>query len=159
MLQRPDSQWVCEIVTNVTFFTNLIPDNPIGTGDFFLPDYVLENKGLNALVCETCNSYRPPYQDNLCFFWVLARIRGSPLNNLDPHVEVLYNMYQNTLSKKAITRHFSGITIHQLYDIEQLFQININVFELFDRKARNDDKAKFDDVDEITIQNGEDDLS
>ena len=69
MLQRPDSQWVCEIVTNVTFFINLTPDHPIGTGDFFRPDYVLENKGLYALVCDTYhNSYRPPYQDNSCFF-------------------------------------------------------------------------------------------
>ena len=30
LLQRPNSEWVCDIVTNDTFDVNLIPDHPIG---------------------------------------------------------------------------------------------------------------------------------
>lgn len=57
--------------------------------------------------------------------------------------------------------YFSGMTIHQLYNMEQLFQVDIDVFELFDRNARKDDNDKgiFDDVDEVTIRNDDDDDS
>ena len=94
------------------------------------------------------------------FFRVLACSRGA-LDNLDPHVEGLYNIYKGTLSKKTPMLYFSGMTIHQLYDMEQLFQVNINVFELFDRNACKDDNDKgiFDDVDEVTIRNDDDDDS
>ncbi|KAI0218443.1 hypothetical protein LSAT2_029860, partial [Lamellibrachia satsuma] len=45
--------------------------------------------------------------------------------------------------------------------MEQLFQVDIDVFELFDRNACKDDNDKgiFDDVDEVTIRNDDDDDS
>ena len=42
--QRPNSDWVCEHVTNATFFLNKIIQHPIGCVDVVLPDYVKNNK-------------------------------------------------------------------------------------------------------------------
>ena len=53
-------------------------------------------------------------------------------------------------------RCFSRITIHQLYDMERVFHVNINVFELFDRNAHKDDDTDlFDDDNVVTIRNDE----
>ena len=48
--QRPDSAWVCELVTNVTFFVNRIIDHPIGcVGMISLPVYIKKNKAVIGL--------------------------------------------------------------------------------------------------------------
>ena len=87
------------MVTNVTFFINLIPDHPIGTGDIILSDYVRHNKGLNALVRDRSRDGKPFYQDDL-FFSGLARSRGALLDNLDPHVEFVYTINKTFYPRK-----------------------------------------------------------
>ena len=47
--QRPNSDWVCELVTNVTFFLNWIMQHPIGCVGVNLPDYVKHNKAIVGL--------------------------------------------------------------------------------------------------------------
>ena len=43
--QRPDSAWVCELVTNVTFFINCVIHHPIGcVGVVSFPIYVKKNR-------------------------------------------------------------------------------------------------------------------
>ena len=95
ILQRPNSEWVCDLVTNVTFYINLIKDHPIGCPQITLPDYVQNNQGLNALVCDMSKTQKKPlYTDNLCFFRCLALSRGADINRLERHVEALYKMYE-----------------------------------------------------------------
>ena len=48
--QRPNSDWVCEMATNVTFFLNRIVQHPIGCVGVTLPDYVKNNKAIVGLV-------------------------------------------------------------------------------------------------------------
>ena len=59
LLQRPNSEWVCDLVTNVTFYINLIKDHPIGCPQIPLPDYVQNNQGLNSLVCDMSKCNKP----------------------------------------------------------------------------------------------------
>ena len=47
--QRPNSDWVCEMATNVTFFLNRIVHHPIGCVGINLPDYVKNNKAIIGL--------------------------------------------------------------------------------------------------------------
>ena len=68
ILQRPNSEWICELVTNATFCLNFIHDHPIGCPQITLPDYVRNNPGLNGLVCDLSKYGKPSYSDNLCFF-------------------------------------------------------------------------------------------
>ena len=68
--QRPNSDWVCEHVTNATFFLNKIIHHPIGCVGVTLPDYLKHNKAIVGL--EKDHHRNATYNDNLCLFRCLA---------------------------------------------------------------------------------------
>ena len=68
--QRPNSDWVCEMATNVTFFLNRIVQHPLGCVGVTLPDYVKNNKAIVGLVKD--HNRKSTYNDNLCLFRCLA---------------------------------------------------------------------------------------
>ena len=70
--QRPNSDWICEKVTNATFFLNRIIHHPIGCVGVNLPDYVKYNKAIVGL--EKDRYYMTTYNDNLCLFRCLPYI-------------------------------------------------------------------------------------
>ena len=124
--QRPDSAWVCELVTNVTFFVNRIIDHPIGcVGMTDLPMYIKRNKAVIALEKEPVHAKR--YNDNLCLFRCLALHRGCERRRLEPAVETLYATYaQDGVSMAA----FAGVTMDDLYRVETTFETNVCVYSL-----------------------------
>ena len=71
--QRPNSKWIVDQVTNITFFITKLRGHPIGRGQN-LPHYIVENRGLEAL--ENNFQTGKPYNDNLCFFRALAVHNG-----------------------------------------------------------------------------------
>ena len=89
--QRPDSAWVCELVTNATFFVNHVIDHPIGCVGTTLPAYVKNNKAVVGLEREPIHSKR--YTDNLCLFRCLVLHRGGDVHRLEPAVKTLYETY------------------------------------------------------------------
>ena len=124
--QRPDSAWVCELVTNVTFFVNRIIDHPIGcVGMTDLPMYIKKNKAVIGLEKEPIHAKR--YSDNLCLFRCLALHRGCESRRLEPAVKTLYETYvQDGVPMKA----FAGVTMDDLYRVETTFQTNVCVYSL-----------------------------
>ena len=124
--QRPDSAWVCELVTNVTFFVNRIIDHPIGcVGMTTLPMYIKKNKAVIGLEKEGNNNKR--YSDNLCLFRCLALHRGCESRRLEPAVKTLYETYaQDGVPMEA----FAGVTMDDLYRVETTFQTNVCVYSL-----------------------------
>ena len=124
--QRPDSAWVCELVTNVTFFVNRIIDHPIGcVGMTPLPVYIKKNKAVIALETEPNNNKR--YSDNLCLFRCLALHRGCDRYRLKPAVKTLYKTYdQDGVSMEE----FAGVKMDNLYRVETTFQTNVCVYRL-----------------------------
>ena len=72
--QRPNSDWVCEMVTNATFFVNKIVQHPIGCVGVNLPTYVKNNKAIVGLVKD--HHRNATYTDNLCLFRCLALHQG-----------------------------------------------------------------------------------
>ena len=64
-LSRPNSSWVVEVVSNITFFINKLKEHPIGCG-INLPDFIVNNTGLHALQKNYKNGKL--YLDNLCLF-------------------------------------------------------------------------------------------
>ena len=63
--QRPNSKWVVDFITNVTWFVWKICDHPIGRGSH-LPGYIAVNHGIAPLGRNRQTG--KPYKDNLCFF-------------------------------------------------------------------------------------------
>ena len=124
--QRPDSAWVCELVTNVTFFVNRIIDHPIGcVGMISLPVYIKKNKAVIGLEKEPNNSKR--YSDNLCLFRCLVLHRGGDVRRLEPAVKTLYEAYAQD---GVPMEEFAGVTMDDLYRVETTFQTNVCVYSL-----------------------------
>ena len=110
--QRPNSDWVCEHVTNATFFVNKIEDHPIGCVGVNLPDYVKHNKAIIGLEKDAHNA---TYNDNLCLFRCLVL-------HLKREVDALYAEYTDTP-----VRHFAGVTLDELDKVETTFKTNVFV--------------------------------
>ena len=113
--QRPNSDWVCELVTNATFFLNKIVDHPIGCVGVNLPTYVKNNKSIIGL--ET-DSHGVIYIDNLCLFRCLGLHLGR-------EAAALYAEYTDTS-----VHDFAGVTLDDLHKVESKFETNVVVYQL-----------------------------
>ena len=121
--QRPNSDWVCELVTNVTFFLNRIIHHPIGCVGVNLPDYVKHNKAIVGLAKD---HYRMrTYNDNLCLFRCLALHQGCDVRRLEATVATLYAKYSH-----ENVHDFAGVTLEDLSKIEATFDVNVVVYKL-----------------------------
>ena len=136
--QRPDSAWVCELVTNVTFFVNRIIDHPIGcVGMIRLPPYIKKKKSVIGL--ETEPNHHKRYNDNLCLFRCLALHRGCDLYRLEPAVKMLYETYDRD---HVPMEEFAGVTLDDLYRVETTFQTNVCVYKLVKPDAEDAEDGK-----------------
>ena len=113
--QRPNSDWVCEHVTNATFFFNRIVDHPIGCVGVTLPDYVKNNKAIVGLAKDEHGAI---YNDNLCLFRCLALHLGR-------EAAALYAEYTDTS-----VHDFAGVTLDDLHKVESKFETNVVVYQL-----------------------------
>ena len=113
--QRPNSDWVCEHVTNATFFLNRIVDHPIGCVGVTLPDYVKNNKAIVGLAKDENGAI---YNDNLCLFRCLALHLGR-------EAAALYAEYTDTS-----VHDFAGVTLDDLHKVESKFETNVVVYQL-----------------------------
>ena len=113
--QRPNSDWVCEHVTNATFFVNKIEDHPIGCVGVTLPDYVKNNKAIVGLAKDEHGAI---YNDNLCLFRCLALHLGR-------EAAALYAEYTDTS-----VHDFAGVTHDDLHKVESKFKTNVVVYQL-----------------------------
>lgn len=78
-LQRPNTKWIVDWVTNVTFFVTKIPDHPIGR-PLILPNYIVFNRAIVPLECDSRTG--AVYDDRFCFFRCLALLNGASTKNL-----------------------------------------------------------------------------
>ena len=113
--QRPNSDWVVELVTNVTFFLNRIIHHPIGCVGINLPDYVKNNKAIIGLEKD---HYSAVYRDNMCLFRCLALHLGR-------EAAVLYAEYSD-----EDVHDFTGVKLDDLYRVETKFKTNVCVYKL-----------------------------
>ena len=119
--QRPNSEWICSSVTNVTFFVNKILHHPIGCVGVSLPAYLKHNKAIVGL--EKDNNSKP-YLDNLCLFRCLGLHLGRD-------AMAVYAEYTDQPE-----REFRGVTIEELHKVELVFRVNITVYELDEVSAK-----------------------
>ena len=119
--QRPNSEWVVELVTNATIFVNRILQHPIGCVGIVLPHHVKFNKAVTDL--EKDHHCRP-YVDNLCLFRCIGL-------HLDQNAKTLYAKYTD-----EPVETFEGVTIDELHKVETLFEVNIIVYKLNDTSAQ-----------------------
>ena len=121
-LQRPNSKWMVEAVCNLTFFVYKIRDHPIGACSD-LPEYILKNQAIVSLISSP--SSNKPYKDNLCIFRCIALHKGTHRCMLEKKTKAMLKEYTSQNPKD-----FAGVKLDQLHQLEDLFQVNIVVYEL-----------------------------
>ena len=122
--RRPNSKWVVEQVTNITFFVTKLRGHPIGRGTY-LPSYLAENHGLVAFDRKRHNG--KAYSDNLCFFRALALHNGCHSKNLERDAQHYYEWYRGFSPEK---NKFFGVKLKELPDLKHLYEVNISVYSL-----------------------------
>ena len=113
--QRPNSDWVVELVTNVTYFVNRILQHPIGCVGLVIPAYVKNNKSIIALEKD---HHGRPYVDNLCLFRCLGLHLGQD-------AKTIYTKYTD-----QTVDTFEGVTIDELHKVEATFDVNVCLYKI-----------------------------
>ena len=142
--RRPNSKWVVEQVTNVTFFVTKLRGYPMGRGTD-LPDYLSKNNGLLPL--DRNHQTGKIYSDNLCFFRALALHNGCQPKNLERDAKHYYEQYRETRPEK---KRFCGVKLKELPELEHLYEVNIFVYSLGPTKPdgeEGEDDTEKDDQD------------
>ena len=113
--QRPNSDWVCVPVTNVTFVVNSNLQRHIGCVGINLPTYVKRNKAVIGLEKD---HHSAVYRDNMRLFRCLALHLGR-------EAAALYAEYRN-----EDVRDFTGVTLDDLYRVETKYKTKVCVYKL-----------------------------
>ena len=121
---RPDTKWRYLSTTNITFYVNKLRKTVIGSSDS-LPDFIINNHGLHSLIADVCGTL---YRDYLCVFRCLSLFFGFHLNNLEADTQTKFRLYCRKQQISASS--FQGVCLHDLLFVEDLFKINVMVYEL-----------------------------
>ena len=135
--QRPNSRWIVDQVTNVTFFVTKLRQHPIGKSTL-LPSFIVNNKAVVSLEYDKKSGLR--YNDNLCFFRCLALHNGCHTKNLKRDTSHYFERFMQT---RQSDEAFRGVTLEELPDLEKLFEVNIFVYTL--EKAQPDGEVSDQD--------------
>ena len=148
----PNSKCIVDEITNVTFFVYHIRDHPIGAA-LKLPEYITQNRAIVSL-SHTPN-HATLYKDDLCLFRCLALHSGEHLKYMEKKVKSLYQEYTDVPIKD-----FKGINLEQLHDIEDIYKVNIVVYELVEVRTLSEDDCELQAgaEEEVALQNHEHDI-
>ena len=134
--QRPNSKWVVDLVTNVTWFIWKLRDHPIGRGSH-LPGYIAENHGIAPL--DRNHNTGKLYQDNLCFFRCLALHNGCHTKNLERDTKHYYQQYREA---GLVKKKFNGVKLSELDELEKLYEVNIQVYNLAPTQTHGEEQEE-----------------
>ena len=144
VLGCPNSQWVVEQVTNITFFVTKLRGHPTGTGQS-LRHYIVENCDIDAL--DSNRQTRKIYSDKMCFFRALALHNGCHPKNVERDAQHYYEQYREFFPEK---KKFFGVKLKELPDLEHLYEVNISVYSLEPTKPDGEEGDE-DNTEENTV--------
>lgn len=121
--QRPDTKWKPVVVTNVrydlykTSFVLGLAQN--------LPNYLLKSK---SVICFEKNpKTHERFDDNLCFFRCLAYHKSKSVY-VERMVRILHAQWVKYVEDHRLKS--SDVSLSQIPDLEQCFEVNLNVYSL-----------------------------
>ena len=114
-ISRFDTKWWLHHITNLLFFVNHLKRAPLGV-PLPLPNFIKHNRGLINVSGD----------ENLCFFRCLAISKGADKYCCEIKAKDLFWQYIRNVDIHT----FNGITVDDLILIEDLFKINITIYNL-----------------------------
>ena len=120
--KRPNTRWELALLTNLQAVVYPL-DFPAGAF-VSLPNYIKNSKSIKGL---DISKQGVPYTDNLCAFRCLAHFSDK---SSEVYVRELFQQYlTHTCSKE---KDFKGVPFSNMTPFEDCFQINVNVYSLFE---------------------------
>ena len=119
-VSRPDTKWRLYQITNLLFFVNHLKQAPLGA-PLPLPNFVKYNRGLINVSGD----------ENQCFFRCLAIFKGASVRFCETKTRELFAQY----AMKFDVHNFNGIAIEDLIPIEDLFKVNVSIYQLNEESA------------------------
>ena len=123
--ERENTKWQFALTTNVTIFSALLKNIPMGCIDAVLLEQYLRRPDVNCLVS---NGYGEPYKDYLCLFRAIAvHLYGS--SELETNAANLFSAFlHESGGHDAI--NFRGVSIDHLVFVENAIKHNIFIYDI-----------------------------
>ena len=113
-------------LTNLTVFTALLKEVPLGCKNAILPEPLLENHKFNGFMFE--ENTREPHNDNLCLFQELAlHLHGS--QRLEEGTSKLLKLFINKIVGLSPIQ-FQGVDMNDIPTVDDLVTLNILVYDI-----------------------------
>ena len=120
--QRTNTKWIMEAVTNMTIYVNKINKYTVGVGSMVrLPSFIKRNHYIIGL---EKSQQGQTYNGNLCMFRCVAYHKGDCSER---NIGMLFNEFNNGATSPSL---FQGVSLSELYKVENKFEINIQVYAL-----------------------------
>ena len=121
-LSKPTSSWTLAGITNIEIWIFQMKDTPIGRPPIDLPSYIKDSKSIIALV----HDGNKHITDNLCLFRCLTLHEGGKRQGLEKRAKMLKKQLENQTGLCFDKR----VCISHLPDVEEIFEVSINVHSL-----------------------------
>ena len=124
--ERSNTKWRFFKLTNLTVFSALLRDIPLGCKDAVLPESILRSRTINCLTFE--KNTRKPYNDNLCLFRALAlHLHGN--ERLLEQTSKLFNLFLVNSTNLELS-NFQGVCMDDIPSVEDIVSINIFIYDI-----------------------------
>ena len=97
-----------------------------------LPDHIKNSRSVLTFIA--CAKTGKAYNDKLCFFRCLAWHESQTQVGLESRTHRKYQQWVD-YTPEALGTKCSGVTLHDIPDLENCFQMNITVFQLLENKC------------------------
>ena len=133
--RRPNTVWTVHKLTNFTFYYYKVHDVGRIGAPVELPEVIKNNKSILSL--DYNRQKKAPFDDNLCFFRALSILQKCHCKKRcmckepnESHAQRLFNLWNSKRGKDCSAEDFPGVTLDDIFLLEQIFKVSINIFEL-----------------------------
>ena len=124
--ESANTKWKFFKLRNLTIFSTLLKDVPMGCKNSVLPEPLLKNQNVNCLTYE--QNTEKPYKDNLGLFRALAlHLHGR--ERLEEETSKFINLFLNNCGE-ADPSKFQGVRMTDILKVEEMLQINIFLYDI-----------------------------
>ena len=125
-VQRPDTKYRLVVVTNVKY-TVYVTSFALGCPELILPPHIMNNRFVKTLLTDHGGGSRARFNDSKCFFRCLATFRemGDVEGSTDEFMQAWVTQQGHEQGHE-----FAGVYLEEMEDLEEFFQLNLNVLSL-----------------------------
>ena len=124
--ERSNTKWRFFKLTNLTMFSTLLRDIPMGCKDAVLPESLLRNLSINCLTYE--QNTKKTYKDNVCLFRALAlHLHGN--ERLEEETSKLFNLFLVNSTNPDPSK-FQGVCMYDIPSVEDIVGIDVFIYDI-----------------------------